>query len=146
MGLLSRMLGNAAEADIADVEQDLTRILAEGEKVERAFALMRDLFIFTDRRVILVDKQGLTGMKTEYQSIPYRAITRFSVETAGPTDIESELRVWISGTAAPVQKTFKRGGAIFEVQQALATYCRWRGEPRADRKLQADSRAARALS
>ena len=43
MGLLSRLLGNASEADVADVEEYLEKILAEGEKVQRAFALVRDL-------------------------------------------------------------------------------------------------------
>jgi hypothetical protein len=124
MGLLSRLLGNASEADVTDVEAYLERILAEGEKVQRAFTLMRDLFIFTDRRFIMVDKQGVTGAKTEYHSIPYRAITRFSVETAGLTDLDSELKIWVSGTPAPIQKTFRRGTTIFEVQQALATYCK----------------------
>jgi hypothetical protein len=124
MGLLARLLGNASEADVEDVEKDLERILAEGENVQRAFALMRDLFIFTDRRFIMVDKQGMTGVKTEYHSIPYKAISHFSVETAGVMDLESELKIWMSGSSAPIQKTFRRGNAIFEVQQALATYCK----------------------
>ena len=63
MGLLSRLLGNASEADVGDVEEYLGKILADGETVQRAFALVRDLFIFTDRRFIMVDKQGMTGMK-----------------------------------------------------------------------------------
>jgi hypothetical protein len=124
VGLLARLLGNASEADVDDVEQDLEQILAEGESVERAFALMRDLFIFTDRRFIMVDKQGMTGVKTEYHSIPYKAISHFSVETAGVMDMESELKIWISSGTTPIQKTFRRGKTIFEVQQALATYCR----------------------
>lgn len=124
MGLLSRLMGNASEAEVSDVEAYLEKILAEDEQVQRAFALVRDLLIFTDRRFIIVDKQGVTGMKTEYHSIPYRAITRFSVETAGPTDLDSELRIWVSSSPTPIQKTFRRGSAILEVQQALATYCR----------------------
>ena len=124
MGLLSRLMGNASEADVADVEERLEEILAEGESVQRAFALVRDLLIFTDRRFIMVDRQGVTGMKTEYHSIPYRAVTRFSVETAGPTDLDSELRIWVSSSPTPIQKTFRRGSAIFEVQQALATFCK----------------------
>ena len=115
MGLLSRLLGNASEADVGDVEEYLGKILADGETVQRAFALVRDLFIFTDRRFIMVDKQGMTGMKTEYHSIPYRAITHFAVETAGPTDLDSELRIWVSSSHAPIQKTFRRGSAIFEL-------------------------------
>jgi hypothetical protein len=122
MGLLSGLLGNAAEADVADVEKNLERVLADDENVERAFQLVRDLIIFTNRRLILVDRQGVTGKKTTYHSIPYRAITNFAVETAGHFDLESELMIWISGQPEPVQKTFTRGQTIFEVQKALATY------------------------
>jgi len=122
MGLLSGLLGNAAEADVADVEKHLERVLADDERIERAFQLVRDLIIFTNRRLMFVDRQGMTGKKTTYHSIPYRAITNFAVETAGHFDLESELKVWISGQPAPVQKTFARGNTIFEVQKALATY------------------------
>jgi hypothetical protein len=122
MGLLSGLLGNAAEAEVADVEKHLERILADDERVERAFQLVRDLIIFTNRRLMFVDRQGMTGKKTTYHSIPYRAITNFAVETAGHFDLESELKVWISGQPHPVQKTFARGNTIFEVQKALATY------------------------
>ena len=122
MGLLSALLGNASQADIADVERDLEAILAEDERVERAFRLIRDLLIFTNRRFILVDRQGVTGKKTTYDSIPYRAITHFAVETAGHFDLESELKIWISGTADPIQRTFTRGQSILEVQKALASY------------------------
>ena len=122
MGLLSALLGNASLADVADVERDLEAILADDERVERAFRLVRDLLIFTNRRFILVDRQGLTGKKTCYDSIPYRAITHFAVETAGHFDLESELKIWISGTAEPIQRTFTRGESILEVQKALASY------------------------
>jgi hypothetical protein len=122
MGLLSALLGDASRADVADVEEALEAILADGERVERAFRLVRDLLIFTDRRFIMVDRQGLTGRKTTYDSIPYRAITHFAVETAGHFDLEAELKIWISGTVEPIQRTFTRGQSILEVQKALATY------------------------
>jgi hypothetical protein len=122
MGLLSALLGHASEADVEDVEQNLEQILADDEQVERAFRLVRDLLIFTNRRFIIVDRQGVTGTKTTYQSIPYRAITSFAVETAGHFDLESELKIWLSGTPDPIQRTFTRGNSILEVQKALATY------------------------
>ena len=122
MGLLSALLGNASEADIEDVERALEKILADDEKVERAFRLVRDLLIFTNHRFILVDRQGVTGKKTSYDSIPYRAITHFAVETAGHFDLEAELKIWISGTVDPIQRTFTRGQSILEVQKALASY------------------------
>jgi hypothetical protein len=122
MGLLSGLLGNAAEADVADVEKHLERVLADDERVERAFQLVRDLLIFTNRRFIMVDRQGITGKKSTYHSVPYRGITHFAVETAGHFDLESELKIWISGQKDPIQKQFTRGQTIFEVQKALATY------------------------
>src|SRR5688500_11891244 len=122
MGLLSALLGNASETDVEDVERTLEKILAEDERVERAFRLVRDLLIFTNHRFILVDRQGMTGKKTSYDSIPYRAITHFAVETAGHFDLDSELKIWISGTVEPVQRTFTRGQSILEVQKALASY------------------------
>src|SRR5688500_9869739 len=64
MGLLSALLGNASEADVEDVERTLEEILADDERVERAFRLVRDLLIFTNHRFILVDRQGMTGKKT----------------------------------------------------------------------------------
>jgi hypothetical protein len=122
MGLLSALLGDASKADVDDVERSLESILADGERVERAFRLVRDLLIFTDRRFIVVDRQGVTGKKTTYDSIPYRAIVHFSVETAGHFDLDSELKIWISGMSEPLQRTFTRGQSIVEVQKALATY------------------------
>lgn len=122
MGLLSALLGHASQADVEDVERALEAILADDERVEKAFSLVRDLLIFTNRRFILVDRQGVTGRKTTYDSIPYRAITHFSVETAGHFDLEAELKIWISGAAAPIERTFTRGSSILEVQKALASY------------------------
>ena len=122
MGILSRLLGHASEADIDDVEETLQHALADDEKVEKAFKLVRDLIIFTNRRMILVDRQGMTGKKTDYHSVPYRAVSHFAVESAGHFDLEAELKIWISGAPDPIQKTFSRGQTIFEVQKALATY------------------------
>ena len=122
MGLLSALFGDASEADIADVEKTLEAILADDEEVQQAFRLVRDLLIFTNRRFIMVDRQGVTGKKTTYDSIPYRAITHFAVETAGHFDLESELKIWISGTVEPIERTFTRGKPILEVQKALASH------------------------
>ena len=73
-----------------------------------AYQLIRDYFVFTDKRFVLVDKQGITGSKVEYHSIPYKSITHFSIETAGSFDLDAELKIWISGTAAPLQKQFNK--------------------------------------
>jgi hypothetical protein len=115
-------MGNASEVDVKDVEKELEMIIADGEQVEKAYKIIRDYFVFTSSRLILIDKQGITGKKTEYHSIPYKSITHFSVETAGTFDLDSELKIWISSTAQPIMKQFKKDKSIFDVQKALATY------------------------
>lgn len=122
MGLLSGLMGNASEKSIKDIEQEFEHILAGEEQIERAFAIIRDLIVFTNKRLILVDKQGVTGKKVEYLSVPYSKINRFSVETAGHLDLDSELKIWLSGSQAPIQKQFKKDNGIYEVQKALASY------------------------
>jgi hypothetical protein len=122
MGLLDGVLGNASKIDPAEIQQEFGKILAPGERIEHVYQLIRDYFVFTDKRFILVDKQGLTGSKVEYHSIPYKSITHFSIETAGTFDLDAELKIWISSTAAPIQKQFNKKLSIYEVQSVLASY------------------------
>jgi len=123
MGLFGALLGNAGATDLADVEQELQQILCSGEALQQAYKVVRDLIVFTDRRLILVDKQGLTGSKREYLSVPYKSIVRFSAETKGHFDLESDLKIWLSSSDDPIVKTFSKDSSILDVQKALATYC-----------------------
>ena len=97
MGLFDSLLGNASEIDITEVQAEMAGVLATGEDITRAYKLVRDMILFSNKRLIMVDKQGLTGSKVEYHSIPYKSITQFKVETAGSFDMESELKIFISG-------------------------------------------------
>jgi hypothetical protein len=120
MGLLSSLLGNASEIDIQKVQVELEPVLVPGEKIGRGFKIFRDMFIFTDYRLIMIDKQGLTGSKISYHSILYRNITQFSVETAGTFDADSEMKIWVSGATLPISKEFKKGTDIVGIQKYLA--------------------------
>lgn len=122
MGLLSGLLGNASEVDAAKLQTEFAQVLAAGERIEKAYQLIRDMFVFTDKRLIFVNRQGVTGNKVEYQSIPYRSITRFSVETAGTFDLEAELKIWLTGTPQPIQLQFNKKLSIYDVQKVLAGY------------------------
>ena len=125
MGLLSGLLGNASEVDAPKMQAEFAEILAPGEAVEKAYVVIRDAMLFTNRRLILMDKQGVTGSKIEYHSLPYRSISHFSVETAGHFDLDAELKIWVSGRAEPFRTTFKKGLSIYAVQAVLAGYvCR----------------------
>ena len=121
MGLFGGLLGNASQKDIEKTERELENILTPAEKVELAFSLIRDLIVFTDKRLILVDKQGMTGKKTSYKSFPYRSISRFSVETAGHFDLDAELKIWVSSAEEPAETlTFRSDKSVIAIQKALA--------------------------
>jgi hypothetical protein len=122
MGFLSGLMGNASEVDAATLQTEFAQVLTDGERIEKAFQLIRDMFVFTDKRLIFVNRQGLTGSKVEYQSIPYRSITRFSIETAGTFDLEAELKIWLTGNPTPVQLQFNKKLSIYAVQSVLASY------------------------
>ncbi|MCF7936021.1 MAG: PH domain-containing protein [Synergistales bacterium] len=121
MGLISGMMGNASVIEPAELAKEYTPLLAEGESLQIGFRLIRDTFIFTDKRLILVDKQGITGKKIEYHSIPYDKITNFSIETSGHFDLDAELKIWISGRGEPFAKQFSKKVNIYDVQKVLAT-------------------------
>ncbi|MBU6352364.1 MAG: PH domain-containing protein [Chloroflexi bacterium] len=116
------LFGNATEVDAKGLQRDLDNLLAEGEQVVRAFKITRDLFVFTDKRLILIDKQGMTGRKAEYHSIPYKSISHFSVETAGAFDMDAEMKIYISSNSTPIEREFKKGTDIVGVQKVLAQY------------------------
>lgn len=123
MGLFSALMGNAGQASQEDLIKQYGQLLIEEEKIEMGFKLIRDVFIFTNKRLILVEKQGITGSKIEYKSIAYKAISRFSVETAGTFDLEAELKIWVSSEQNPsITKQFTKSVNVYEVQKVLAYY------------------------
>ena len=121
MGIFSSLLGNAGAVTQEDLLKKYGQLLTDSEEIELGFKLVRDTFIFTNKRLILVDVQGLTGSKTEYKTITYKSITRFSIETAGTFDLEAELKIWISSEVQPsIVKQFNKSVNVYDVQKVLA--------------------------
>jgi hypothetical protein len=122
MGIVDGLLGHATEVNAEKLTRELAPVLIEGEVVEQAFKVIRDLFVFTNKRLVLVDKQGLSGKKVEYHSIPYQSIRHFAVETAGRFDRDAELKIWLAGVNYPVEKELKKGTDVVGVQKTLARH------------------------
>ena len=122
MGLFDSLMGNATEVEASKVQTEFAPILAVNERIEKAYQLIRDMFVFTDKRLILMDRQGITGNKVAYHSIPYGSITHFSIETAGHFDLDAELKIWITGKPEPLQKRFTKKLNIYQLQAVLAGY------------------------
>lgn len=123
MGLFSSLLGNAGVVDREKLHKEFELLLVDNESIEIGYKLIRDTFVFTNKRLILVDKQGITGSKTEYLSVVYKSISRFSVETAGTFDLDAELKIWVSSEINPsITRKFNKSVNVYDVQKILATY------------------------
>lgn len=123
MGLFSALLGNAGAVAPDELKKKFEKLLIDGEQIEMGFKLIRDTFLFTNKRLILVEVQGLTGSKVEYRSISYKNISRFSIETAGTFELDAELKIWVSSEANPsIKKQFNKSVNVYDVQKVLATF------------------------
>lgn len=82
------------------LERLIQPLLTHGEQVIQAFQSVRDGVVFTDRRVIAINVQGVTGMKKSFTSLPYRRVQAYAIESAGMGDLDGELQLWYSGLGA----------------------------------------------
>lgn len=99
----------------------VSMMLIDGESVFAAFKTVRDMVIFTNKRVISVNAQGITGTKKDYTSLPYSKVQAFSVETSGVMDMDSELELWLSAVGK-VKFEFKSNFNIAQFNQILSNY------------------------
>lgn len=77
------------------IPDDIGPILVAGEKPVVAYKTFRDSAVFTTKRLIVRDAQGITGKKVEMYSLPYSAINMWSSENAGRMlDFNAELELW----------------------------------------------------
>ncbi len=122
MGILSGFLGNAGIVKLEELNEKYNQLITENEVVETGFVVIRDTFIFTNRRLILVNVQGMTGKKIEYLSIPYNKITKFGIETAGTFDLDAELKIWIGSESTPLVKKFNKKVNIYDLHKILSAH------------------------
>ena len=120
MGLLQKLAQNEQQVDVSTVQAELQPLLIENEKVEIAFKIIRDQIIFTNLRLITIDKQGLTARKVDYRSIPYDKIVQFSKESAGILDLDAELKIWVASMSEPLKFEFSKDAPINDVYQLLS--------------------------
>lgn len=77
------------------IPADVGELLIQGEQPYAAFKTFRDSAIFTSKRLIVRDAQGMTGKKVEIYSLPYSVINMWSTENAGKLlDLTSEVELW----------------------------------------------------
>lgn len=121
MGLFNSILGNASQVNINEIKAQFENVLVENENIEAAFSLFRDKMVFTNKRIIFLDKQNVTGSKNEYLSVPYHAISVFSVESAGTFDADAEIKLWVREIGQITKKVGKNTDTL-QIQKILASY------------------------
>ncbi|MDD2271993.1 MAG: PH domain-containing protein [Desulfuromonadaceae bacterium] len=122
MGIFAGVTKNTGSMETKKFHSDYGQLLVDGEIIEAGFVVLRDTFLFTNKRLILVDIQGISGKQIEYLSIPYSNITRFSVQTGGSFDLNAELKLWIGSDTIPLEKKFNKDLSVYEVQKVLASH------------------------
>ncbi len=103
------------------VGTNLKLLLMPDEEILGTYKGMRDYVVFTDKRFISVNVQGITGKKQDYTSMPYKKISVFSIETAGTFDLDSELELYFSGVGK-VKFEFSGASDIIKIGQIVSKY------------------------
>lgn len=122
MGLFSGESKNTGSVENKKYHTEFGQLLVDGEIIEAGFEVFRDKFLFTNKRLILIEIQGISGKQIEYLSIPYNKITKFSVQTGESFDLNAELKLWIGSDAIPIEKKFNKDLSVYEVQKVLASH------------------------
>ncbi len=102
------------------IPQDVADVLVPGETPIAAYKTIRDSAIFTDKRLIVRDAQGITGKKVEIYSLPWKSIDMWSSENAGHVDINCELELWTR--AGHVKVHLKKGVDVRKLDRLIAAY------------------------
>lgn len=119
--MLQGLLGNVSEIPVEKAYEEFAPILIDGEEIQKAYVLIRDMLVFTNFRVISLDKQGVTGKKQSLTTIPYKSIHKIAKVSAGLMDLNAELVIHTRGEM-PQTFQFSKGVDINEVYKFLSYY------------------------
>ena len=104
-----------------DLVAKVKPILLDDENIVDVYQAMRDFVIFTDKRIISANVQGITGKKVDFTSLPYKRISVFSVETSGVVDLDSELDLFFEGLGK-VRFEFTGKSSILEIGKMIGQF------------------------
>lgn len=112
----------ASSSETKKLHSEYSLLLVDGEIIEVGFPVFRDTFLFTNKRLILVSVQGISGKQIDYLSIPYRSITKFTIETGEKFDLLADLKIWIGSDTIPLEKKFNKDVNIYDLHKVLARH------------------------
>lgn len=108
----------ANDSAYADIIQPM---FVSGEEIIGTFQAIRDGVVFTNKRIIVINVQGITGKKKDVTSLPYSKMQAYSVETAGVLDLDSELELWFS-TLGKIKLEFVSRANVAEICKIISDH------------------------
>lgn len=117
----NKVIFKLSKVNVDSVMNDISPLLVPNENVIGAYKAMRDYVVFTDKRIISVNVQGVTGKKKDFSSLPYSKVQVFSVETSGVFDLDSELEIYFSGLGK-VKFEFTGTSDIVKIGQLIGSF------------------------
>ena len=102
-------------------DEGIKSLFVPNENTVQVYKGVRDYIVFTNKRIIIVNVQGMTGKKKDFTSIPYKNINTFSIESAGMLDRDCELEIYISAIGK-LHFEFSGSSNIVAIGQMLANY------------------------
>ena len=104
-----------------DFAEKVAELLLDDERIVDAYKTMRDGVVFTNKRIIAVNVQGITGSKKDFTSLPYKNIVAYSIETSGTFDLDSELEIYFSAIGK-VKFEFTGKSSMLEISKIISGY------------------------
>ncbi len=117
---MEKMLAWTFVSEVTSPTKEETQILLENEVVEARFKTVRDIAIITDKRIIVIDSQRITGKKKEIYVIPFKSINMYSTENSGTIDFNSEVELWTR--AGHIKLNLKKGIDVHRFSKILAKH------------------------
>ncbi|MFT6195650.1 MAG: hypothetical protein ACJASU_002579 [Cognaticolwellia sp.] len=101
--------------------EKVSALLLDDEQIVDSYKTMRDGVVFTNKRIIAVNVQGITGSKIDFTSLPYKNIVAFSIETSGTFDLDSELEIYFSALGK-VKFEFSGQSSMLAISKMISSY------------------------
>ena len=116
---------NLKPISVDAVRSEVNGLLVRDEEVVVAFQTIRDQLVFTNKRIISIDVQGLTGKRKSFSIMPYSKIQYFSIQTPGFGELipDSELFVVFSDSFT-ARFEFKGNVDIGKIGRVISEYVR----------------------
>ena len=106
-----------------DINNMVPKLMIHDESIVTAFKTIRDQLIFTTKRIISIDSQGITGKRTSYASLPYKSIQYYSIQTPGFLELVPDAELEISfANGVNTKFEFKGNTNIADIDKAISNY------------------------